>query len=347
MSTLGGHLQKESASLAYTWELVTHGSISKPIYTKAGYMILRSLSIGQAVPLNFTATVHSAFRSALNLRLSDDDRLLTLLSADQADLPQGIRLDTPADFSFERFSAADIVFCRANRLHLATLTIELSEASRWHCDLPSLRADLAQTAVAAAWQRAWETLNQHQMRAQTALRAEELWEGKASNELSQRAGAALRHLWVATRQFDCTAASRAAHSLIGLGPGLTPSGDDLLLGYLSGLWCTVHGKAQRLEFLSQFGESVISLSRHTTQISRTFLFYAAHGQVSSHLYHLARAICQAAEPSELSSSLQAVFAMGHSSGMDALTGLLFGLTAWPPLESDRMQVTSMPFLLRR
>jgi len=292
-------------------------------------MTLRALSIGQAVPLAFTATVHSTFRSALNLCRSDDDHLLTLLTADEADLPQGIRLDTPPDFSFERFQRGEAVSCRANRLCCATLTLDLGTASRWRCDLPSLRADLDQAPVAAAWRRAWEGLNQHQMEAQTALRAEELWtEGPASSDLARRAGAALRRLWAATRRFDVSAASSAARSLIGLGPGLTPSGDDLILGYLSGLWCAVPGEPQRLEFLSQFGASVISLARHTTPISRTYLFHAAHGQVSSHLEHLARAICRATPAARLLPLLEAAASVGHSSGMDAITGLLFGLSAW-------------------
>ncbi len=292
-------------------------------------MHLQAVSIGQAVPLAFTATVHSTFRSALNLRLTDDDPLLTLVTADEADLPQGIRLDTPTGFSFERFQPGEVVICRANLLRFVSLTIDLSGASRWRCDLPSLHADLDQAPVAAAWRLAWEGLNRHQREARTAIRAEELWiEGKASSDLSRRAGAALRRLWAATRQCDARAASSAARALIGLGPGLTPSGDDLILGYLTGLWCAVQSEPQRLPFLSQFGETVTSLARHTTSISRTYLFHAAHGQVSSRLEHLARAICRATPPARLLPLLEAAARMGHSSGMDATSGLLLGLTAW-------------------
>ena len=67
-------------------------------------MYLNALSIGYAIPrADFDAAVHSVFKSALNLRLASGGKLLTLVASSEADLPQGIRVDTPDDFSFEIF----------------------------------------------------------------------------------------------------------------------------------------------------------------------------------------------------------------------------------------------------
>ncbi len=56
-------------------------------------------TIGPGVPRGpFTLQVHSAFRSALNLRLGGRAVLVTLVGADGPDLPQGIRLGSRPDF---------------------------------------------------------------------------------------------------------------------------------------------------------------------------------------------------------------------------------------------------------
>ena len=80
-------------------------------------MHLKAISIGDAVPrTDFDATVHSVFRSAVNLRPAKGGLLLTLITSGEADLPQGIRVDFPEDFSFERLCVGNKVICRDNFL---------------------------------------------------------------------------------------------------------------------------------------------------------------------------------------------------------------------------------------
>jgi hypothetical protein len=121
-------------------------------------------------------------------------------------------------------------------------------------------------------------------------------------------------------------------ALIGLGTGLTPSGDDFLVGYLVGLWCTVRDTEERRQFVSNLGKAVIRLSRRTNDISRTYLYHAAHGQVSSRLEALAGAICRAENLEHLLAAAESAMQTGHTSGMDAVTGLLVGLAAWETLD---------------
>ena len=85
-------------------------------------MYLTAISIGYAVPDgNFDASVHSVFQSAINLRLNKANRLLTLLASSETDLPQGIRLDAPRCFSFERFQTGEPAICKDGILHLSCL----------------------------------------------------------------------------------------------------------------------------------------------------------------------------------------------------------------------------------
>jgi hypothetical protein len=115
--------------------------------------------------------------------------------------------------------------------------------------------------------------------------------------------------------------------MIGLGPGVTPSGDDILLGYLAGLWSIAAQDHQRLEFLSNFGESLSALAKETNEISRAYLHYAIKGEFSSSIIALVNAISDG-EEGRLLSAAKAAMRVGHSSGMDSVTGLLIGMTAW-------------------
>src|SRR5512133_2106759 len=128
-------------------------------------MYLSALTIGDAVPpRGFEAVVHSVFQSAANLRLTKSGKLLTLVGSGEADLPQGIRLDTSTDFSFTILRAGEPVTCRNGLLRIdsISLTVDLTQARIWKCDLPALRTDLTDPAVESAWKAVWQALNQRQ-----------------------------------------------------------------------------------------------------------------------------------------------------------------------------------------
>jgi len=289
-------------------------------------MFLKAISIGDAVPhADFDAAVHSVFRSAVNLSPAKESNLLTLVTSSEADLPQGIRVDTPEDFSFESgaLRAGEPAACRDELLRFGPLTIGLRGARRWKCDLPSLQADLTDPSVATAWQSVWDALNARQVQLNAEIIAQDLLRSDATI----RAGAAMRGLLDATRRTD-PAAPASVRPLIGLGSGLTPSGDDLLVGYLAGLWCAVRNSRERTQFVTGLGETVIRLSHLTNAISRTYLTHAARGQVSSRLADLAEAICRGENSDRLLTAAESAMQVGHTSGMDAVTGLLIGLVVW-------------------
>jgi hypothetical protein len=291
-------------------------------------MYLSAISLGYAVPeADFDAVIHSAFRSVLNLRVNGESNLLTLITSVDGDLPQGIRLDAH-DFSFADFRVGDFAICRDGILQFVSspLTVQLSAARRWKCDLPALKFDPADPAVFAAWMFIWDALNAHQRRSKVEIVAEELLAKSTMGGVSRKAGEAVRALLNATRTYD--AHPSAIEMLIGLGSGLTPSGDDLLVGYLAGLWCKVQDESKHIQFVSELGKTIIQHSARTNDISDTYLYHAAQGQVSSRLADLAEAICRGRNPEQLNKVAQAAFNVGHSSGMDTATGLLIGLAAW-------------------
>lgn len=295
-------------------------------------MYLRAISMGYAVPHeSFDAAVHSVFQSALNLRLNEESGLLTLIASGEGDLPQGIRVETHQSFSFEKFEVGKPALYRDGILYLedSSLTIHLSGARRWKCDLPALEFDITNPAVSAAWKSVWEALNKRQRLKESEIVAEDLFRPNESRGtgISRKVGEAMRELLSATRKHELTEDS-AVNSLIGLGPGLTPSGDDLLVGYMAGLWCTVRDRSERAQFISSLGETISSLSHKTNDISRTYLHHAVHGQVSSRLANLAGAIGRGSDSEHLLDIAEAAMKIGHTSGMETVTGLLIGLSAW-------------------
>jgi hypothetical protein len=89
-------------------------------------------------------------------------------------------------------------------------------------------------------------------------------------------GGPLAALRGAVRRADLDAALRTATRLIGLGPGLTPAGDDVMAGTMAGLVLLGHPAAER------FSAAVSALAAgRTTELSRALLRHAAAGRVSA------------------------------------------------------------------
>lgn len=110
--------------------------------------------------------------------------------------------------------------------------------------------------------------------------------------------------------------------LIGLGPGLTPSGDDALGGAmvaLHALGCP--------DIARRLADRVLPLARErTTVISAAHLAAAADGEGAAAL-HATLAALTATRRRALGPGLAALAAIGHSSGWDALAGATAVLSA--------------------
>lgn len=101
--------------------------------------------------------------------------------------------------------------------------------------------------------------------------------------------------------------------LIGLGIGLTPSGDDFLCGVLAGL--LLFGCAET-PFYALLRQRIQTHVNRTNDISGAFLSCACEGQFS-------HAVCSLQATPAPDAILQAFSAIGHSSGMDTLCGIYF------------------------
>ncbi len=122
--------------------------------------------------------------------------------------------------------------------------------------------------------------------------------------------------------------------LLGLGPGLTPSGDDLLAGIMIA-WHQIGARRASRHVGKLLLEACAARTR-TTPISQAHLMAAAKGYGAAPLHCLLNAVA-ANSQAELADALDAAAKIGHSSGLDAIAGMVLALNAWL-LADDRAPV---------
>jgi hypothetical protein len=120
------------------------------------------------------------------------------------------------------------------------------------------------------------------------------------------------------------------YDLIGLGPGLTPSGDDLLCGAL----LTLHQLGESETAKRLFRPSELELSRRTHAISAAHLKAAAAGMGSEKIHAVLNAVLSGRN-SRCRELLEDVGNVGHTSGWDALAGMAIVCRAW--INSEKHQ----------
>ncbi len=110
---------------------------------------------------------------------------------------------------------------------------------------------------------------------------------------------------------------------LGRGKGLTPSGDDHLVGILA-----IHHGFQAFSptFLSTL-KKIVEHDSITTDIGKEYLLYALKGEFSSFILNIINNLQEKDHQLELKKHLQDILAMGHSSGIDTAFGLVIGLLA--------------------
>ena len=132
-----------------------------------------------------------------------------------------------------------------------------------------------------------------------------------------RAAAAIAGLLGAHAGGDMRGVQGHAAALCGLGPGLTPAGDDWLAGWLVGLRLVSPGSD-----LHGAGEAVLEAAEgRTTMLSLAFLRCAARGEVAEP-WHALLAALAAGTATNVETAAARVLCFGATSGADMLTGFL-------------------------
>lgn len=263
--------------------------------------------------------VRSVHRAAIYIDRPAQDGLLVVAIDEVGGIPGGILVGGVRDLRETRLWPGMTVLPSTNGLTIpaAPVEIDLSRAAIWSPALPAAArfgqtADLPQTVAAAR-----------------RVAAEQAPAGGLAPLLSGSAGPA--HPWLvraraliaaqleALGSDDLAAALGPTIDLIGLGVGLTPSGDDYLVGLLAGLDAT--GDPARDDLAAAI---VAHAPVRTTAAGAATLGHAAGGAFSERLHDLLVALA-GGQLDDLEAPIQRVLAYGATSGGDTLVGLVAAL----------------------
>lgn len=112
----------------------------------------------------------------------------------------------------------------------------------------------------------------------------------------------------------------AVARLAGRGPGLTPSGDDVLAGVMMGLWSgSTPGAAPPAALCDRIYRAA---APRTTRLSGAYLRAASLGHADERWHRLLSALA-GGDPTAIERAARRVLAFGASSGLDMLAGFLW------------------------
>jgi hypothetical protein len=272
---------------------------------------------GYLVPLaGFTGRVHSVFAQACNIEVADT--LLTVCVPRAGNGPTTLRLaDGTAGDLRDLFDAGEGVASRDGVASTGRTLLRLTGATVWRpADPgPSLASARIGNHLRAAGLRLGRRRSAHPS----------VFDGLAA--------AAVAAIGDACRALDGDQAARQAGRLIGWGEGLTPAGDDFLVGLLAGLDALVQGDGRRQRFRTALASALVSCMRRTTPIAAHYLRLAAGGHYIEPLVDLRNALLAEPDWQAVDMRLQRALDVGATSGADTVSGLLAGLAAWLPAAS--------------
>lgn len=264
------------------------------------------------------------FDSACNL-INERRDVLSVVTPDIGEGPFHLVVQSGVRF-FDELDIESSISIADNFLLLGDLRINMTKASLWdpHPDWKSLHARR---------KHVFHQLNQLQG-------VEELKIASLASPLTRPGilhGAGMPTsrspvsvLPLALAMADIASAQRAASQLAGSGIGLTPTGDDFLMGAIYAAWI-VHptGTARALT-----GEIAAAAAPLTTSLSAAWLRSAGKGEAGVLWHELFDALISE-DISAIQGKISRLRSVGHTSGADALAGFFGTMVAWAELVNSK------------
>lgn len=244
-------------------------------------------------------TLAVASRHAVHLSTGDTDvPLLSLVPADGVRLPGAVLVaGEPAAWEAVRRAGSQDAAIGAGVIRVGQ--VELVPRRWWdgtrvrRCREDDLGAGLAALAAAAVSVRP----------ADAATRA-------ATERLSSA---------VTSRSIAPQTVDTAVEAMIGLGPGLTPAADDVLVGALLTWYALEAGRPEVVAVRALVAAVVSRSTARTTAVSAALLTHAIRGEGIPDVVALVHAL---ADPVRIRAAAHEVIGIGHDSGSSMLRGVL-------------------------
>ena len=264
------------------------------------------------------ARVLHLFDEVCNL-ISDDERVLALVSEQIGDVPQvcfPIRIPDSA-----------MIVCDKERLRIGDLEIGVRGARVWD-PRPDWRKLRARKGRLLAGLPHLITILEHTATRDSLAGLVTRLPAPASAlaaEFHRRMQEPADKLVAGLRSGDASPIREGSTGLVGLGNGLTPAGDDWIVGSLLGAWIVW----QESE-IGRLADTVAkSATGKTTQLSTAMIQAASHGECSAPWHDLLAALL-AEDAGLIRAAAERIVARGHTSGADALSGFVAVLREGAP-----------------
>lgn len=276
--------------------------------------------------------VHSVFQKVINVSVNDD-MIITIAKPEQRNLPYGILCDFQDLDLRNEVEVGQNVLINHNQLLMSggKFVIDFSRAVHW---IPHFQKHILESSFEGIHERLeWYkkfAQNKSTGKGLTPLvfMIDELFADQSlntSNQLIKRAEKGIKTVIKGVRDSNLKGIVNGGLELIGLGPGLTPSGDDVLVSLLLSSLVTSPEPNQFVakEALSQFAK----LSRNLTTSLSSFQYYvAAQGYLSERYIEILDSILNPSEEKVMIQKGTQMISYGETSGMEILLGVLLGLS---------------------
>jgi hypothetical protein len=252
--------------------------------------------------------VYSVFSKALNIKTKENE-LISIVAAEKLNGPNRTLIELPANEDFISLGIKEGMRVIGDeqeiRIDRGRLSISLEKAERW---LPGIKRE-----GGIPGSRIKDNL--------LSLKKSLLIERK-KDRISQELESRTQELIKTIKKKDLSKVSKNVKGLIGFGEGLTPSGDDFLVGLIASLHFL--GDSRFEHFLKKIKEAVELGKERTTFISRKFLEYACQGRFPETVLNLIEAILFG-DKEEVKEANKRCLDFGATSGRDTLLGVVKGL----------------------
>lgn len=272
-----------------------------------------------------TARVLNVFDRACNL-VNSKGEVLAVVTSERGLTPFALVVAASDRAPFRAISEISSVGVQLHRLSLGPFEIDASRARVWNpvpawSDIRHLFSSTANfdrlAALALGRGPAGSLLDLFSPAGQ---------DGSLAAVLRSWAHQAAHDLVTGMRMGSLELAITGVQRLAGLGGGLTPAGDDFVLGVLLAAWAGLYGDGAEKWGLIIADDA----ASRTTTLSAAYLRAAARGECSAYWHGLFDALSRP-EAGYLYAALSALLAVGHTSGADALAGFLAARLKVPSL----------------
>lgn len=272
-------------------------------------IIAKSMAVDLIENLDKESRIHSIFNNGINIESKNG--LIFMGSDKYGQLPFGIHLNNRDITKITNMNIGDLFMFDKKKERLISekngTIVELDKAHRHPIKLPKNRNLIKKDAINILFNKVID------MNLQTGLDI-------TINEILEGKEPLLNNLERITISRDIEYIESRLRKIIGRGKGLTPSGDDVLIGLI---WLNDIKEFLNKEFVETINH-LINREELTTDVSINYYKAALEGKYGGLLIDLCESLITG-DKNVIKKSISTIIKLGHSSGIDTLTGIILGI----------------------